>query len=124
MDSATSSPSPAPSVDSSTGLRLVTTSEFHKHMEQIVESTSRAQECIVLTNHSKPQAVLVPYETYLELVRVKSQGLAVDFLTDHCEQVALSMNTPSARAAAKEAFNAGPEVFRSRPLQRKNVRSS
>ncbi|MFA6960757.1 MAG: hypothetical protein WC205_08415 [Opitutaceae bacterium] len=34
-----------------------------------------------------------------------------------CEAMAASMNTQEAREAAKSAFDAGAEVFRSRPLR-------
>jgi hypothetical protein len=43
---------------------------------------------------------------------------AVRLLRTEYEVIAASMDTPQARHAAEDAFNAGPEVFRSRPLKR------
>lgn len=43
---------------------------------------------------------------------------AVRLLRAEYEAIAASMNTPEARQAVIAAFNAGPEVFRNRPLRR------
>lgn len=42
---------------------------------------------------------------------------AVEALKPEYDAIFASMNMPEARAAAKSAFDAGPEVFRSRPLK-------
>ena len=103
--------------DPTAGMRKLTTSALRNKLGEVMESLSVDHECLLVVTHSKPKAVLVPYDTFLEMVSVKPKNLALEFLATNYEQLAATMNTPAARAAAKEAFDAGPEAFRNRPLQ-------
>ena len=103
--------------DPTSGMRTLTTSKLRSGLGKVIDSLTVASECMLLVAHSKPKAVLVPYEKFLEMTAERPDNAALSFLTANYDQIAESMNTPSARAAAREAFDAGPEVFRGRPLK-------
>jgi len=117
MSSIARSKLPSDSIDQVTGMRKVTTSTLRNELGSVIDSLSNTQEGLVLVTHSKPKAVLIPYETYLGMVDLKAKDSALDFLTATYERLAESMNTPTARAAAKEAFDSGSEAFHSRPIK-------
>jgi hypothetical protein len=63
-------------------------------------------------------SLLGPYflvNTNDENPELRSKALLL--LKAEYEAMAASMNTPEAREAAKNVFDAGPQVFRSRPLK-------
>lgn len=117
MPSAIRTHSLAPSDDPTAGLRKLTTSTLRSKLGEVMEALDQTHECMLLVTHSKPKAVLVPYDTFIEMTSEKPKNLALEFLAANYEQLAASIDTPAARAGAKEAFDAGPEVFRSRPLR-------
>ena len=117
---ATKSPEHAPlRLDPTSGMRKLTTSKLRGNLAKVIDALAVASECVLIVTHSKPKAVLVPYAKFLEMSAVKQEpNAAVKFLASNYDLIAASMNTPAARLGAKEAFDAGPEVFRGRPLKR------
>jgi prevent-host-death family protein len=93
-------------------MRKLTTSTLRNKVGEVIGFVTKGHESILLTTHAKPQAVLVPYDEYLEMVSAKSKSPALEFLTAHYDNLADSMDTPAARAGAKEAFAASTEAFR------------
>jgi prevent-host-death family protein len=112
MPSSTLTSTNLQSLDPTAGLRKLTTSMLRNKIGEVIGSLTKGHESIVLTTHAKPQAVLVPYEEYLAMVSAKSRSPALEFLTTHYDDLAQSMDTPAARAGAKEAFDASAEAFR------------
>ena len=92
------------------GMRKFTTSALRNKMGNVIGYVTKRHERVLLTTHAKPQAVLIPYDQYLEMISSKSPAL--EFLTAHYDDLAESMDMPAARASAKEAFGASPEAFR------------
>lgn len=117
LDMSSATRTQASPADPTIGLRTLTTSTLRSKLGEVMETLETAHECLLLMTHSKPKAVLVPYDKFIEMTAAKPQNLALEFLAANYEQLAASMDTPAARAGAKEAFDAGPEVFRSRPLR-------
>jgi len=113
---ASASLAPQP-VDPTAGMRTLTTSTLRNKLGEVIDSLGVNNECVLLMTHSKPKAVLVPYETFLKLAAEKPKNPALEFLTANYEALAASMDTPVARAAAKDAFDTGADAFRSRPLR-------
>lgn len=103
--------------DPTASMRKLTTSMLRSKLGEVMQALSDDQECMLLVTHSKPKAVLVPYDKFLEMTAVKPRNMALEFLATNYEQLAASMDTPAARAGAREAFDAGPETFRGRPLE-------
>jgi len=100
-------------------MRKLTTSKLRGDLAKVIDALAVTNECLLVVTHSKPKAVLVPYAKFLEMSAVKQEpNAAVKFLASNYDLIAASMNTPAARLGAKEAFDAGPEVFRGRPLKR------
>lgn len=100
------------SVDPLSRMRTLSITELRSRLTEVLRSIRANQECILLERRSKPAAVLVPYEKYLELVAGSGDRSALESLTKSYAQAAESMNTPEARAAAKKAFDAGAEEYR------------
>lgn len=59
------------------------------------------------------------FSVSIEAENPENRNDAVRLLRAEYEAIAASMNTPEARQAAIDAFNAGPEIFRTRPLEPK-----
>lgn len=103
--------------DPTSGMRRLTTSKLRNELGKVIDSMKSAPECMIVVTHAKPKAVLVPYEQFLEMLSERRASPALSFLAATYDQIAETMNTPVARAAAVEAFDSGPEVFRGRPLK-------
>ncbi len=99
--------------DPTAKMRKFTTSTLRNKVGRVIKYIKN-NESVLLTTHKKPQAVLVPYQEYVAAFapKPKSESSALEFLTAHYAELAESMNTPAARAGAKEAFEAGPDAFR------------
>jgi prevent-host-death family protein len=100
--------------DANTGLHQVAASQLRQHFGSILDQVTVAGESLLLVSHKKPRAVLVPYETYLSILKSKMNGnMAEGLLAAHYDAMILHMNTPVARAAVDKTFASGPEDFAS-----------
>jgi prevent-host-death family protein len=100
--------------DSTTGLHQVAASQLRQHFGSILDQVTAAGESLLLVSHKKPKAVLVPYDTYLSILKSKINGnMAESLLAAHYDAMILHMNTPAARAAVDKTFAAGSEDFAS-----------
>jgi prevent-host-death family protein len=64
---------------------------------------------VAITRHDAPRAVLISYEEFAALAKLRAPGLAdldVEF-----DQLLARMQAPTVRAGAAAAFDAAPEVL-------------
>ena len=82
----------------------VTSTEAKNEFARMLEKAIRG-DCIVITKHEEPKAVLMSVEQYEALVPERR----INTLTEEFNAMMDRMQTPAARKAMDEAFHASPE---------------
>jgi prevent-host-death family protein len=87
-------------------IEAVTITEFKEQLREVIDLVA---ECgaIAILRHKTPEAVLIPVDDYIELVKLRRERLNV--LTQRYDDMISRMRTPDAAAGVDALFSATPE---------------
>ena len=104
--------------DPTAGLLKMSTSALRNKLGEVISRLGTSGESILLVTHSKPKAVLLPYERFVELLQAhKPANASLEFLSSHYDNLVESMGTPASRTATEQAFGADAETLATLPLK-------
>ena len=83
-----------------------TITEFKEQARQVIDLWEERKAGAIL-RHKTPEAVLIPVDDYVELVKLRRERL--NLLTQRYDDMVLRMRTPEAAAGVDALFNATPE---------------
>jgi antitoxin Phd len=89
-------------------LSTVAASRFKNEFGSIFEKATHGG-AVAITKHDTPKAVLISYDEFKALVRARSPAL--EDLNSQFDELLARMQTPAAKKAVAEAFDASPEVL-------------
>jgi prevent-host-death family protein len=77
--------------------KIIGMTELQRHFKQIFDDVTKHQSVYTLTRRSRPEAVLLPYEQYLRLVRPNNTDVTLRF-----KQMLSRMQSINARFSDEE----------------------
>lgn len=86
----------------------MTATEAQNEFGRMLDAVSH-DRIVVITRHDAPRAVLMSVARYDALTRAESAAL--DALTTEFDEMLARMQTPSAKAGVRHAFDASPEAL-------------
>jgi prevent-host-death family protein len=84
----------------------LTITEFKEQARAVLDRVA-ARKAVAILRHKTPEAVLIPVEDYVELVRLRRERL--NLLTQRYDEMVARMRTPEAAAGVDALFNATSE---------------
>jgi prevent-host-death family protein len=83
-----------------------TITELKEQAREVIDLVA-VRKAIAILRHRTPEAVLIPVDDYIELVKLRRERLNV--LTQRYDEMVSRMRTPEAAAGVDALFNATPE---------------
>jgi len=83
-----------------------TITEFKEQAREVMDTVAE-HRAVAIVRHRTAEAVLIPVEDYVELVKLRRERL--DFLTRRYDDLVALMQTPQAAAGVDALFNATSE---------------
>jgi prevent-host-death family protein len=83
-----------------------TITEFKEQAREVIDMVAE-RGAVAILRHKTPEAVLIPVDDYLELVKLRRERLNV--LTQRYDEMVSRMRTPEAAAGVDALFNATSE---------------
>ncbi len=77
--------------------KIVGVTELQRHFKRVFDEVTRGKSAHVLTRKSRPEAVLLPYEEYVRLVRLSDPEVSARF-----NQILARMSAINARYSDEE----------------------
>ena len=96
-------------------IEAVTITEFKEQVREVIDLVAECR-AIAILRHKTPEAVLIPVDDYIELVKLRRERLNV--LTQRYDDMISRMQTPDAAAGGRHAWNCGRN--RNRALSRED----
>jgi antitoxin Phd len=95
------------SSDAISGLRSVTATDLKNKFGEVIAQAVKG--AVAITRHERPEFVLLSVQEYVELHAARTAPL--DTLTSEFDAMVARMNTPAARRALDQLFNATPAAL-------------
>lgn len=83
-----------------------TITEFKEQAREVIDLVA-GHKAVAIMRHGTPEAVLIPVEDYVELVKLRRERL--NLLTRRYDEMIARMGTAEAAAGVDELFDATPE---------------